>query len=151
MQIRHAENPLSTASGGACCNAPLDAVEHILRTQSHPMDTAAMLVEPIQGEGGIVIPPAGYLEGLRKVCDKHGILLIIDEVQSGAGRTGALVLCARWATAGTLHCAAKNICIHGELEYCLCRPSVYVATRRIWPFSAPAEVVVQCIAAACDA
>ncbi len=52
-------------------------------------ETAAILIEPIQGEGGIVVPPPGYLAGLRRICDEAGILLIFDEVQTGLGRTGA--------------------------------------------------------------
>lgn len=51
--------------------------------------TAAILIEPIQGEGGIVVPPDGYLTGLRRLCDSHNVLLILDEVQSGLGRSGA--------------------------------------------------------------
>jgi acetylornithine/N-succinyldiaminopimelate aminotransferase len=51
-------------------------------------ETCAILVEPIQGEGGINVPPPGYLQGLRELADKHGLLLIFDEVQSGMGRTG---------------------------------------------------------------
>jgi ornithine--oxo-acid transaminase len=52
-------------------------------------NTAAVLIEPIQGEGGIVVPPDGYLAGVRRLCDAHNALLILDEVQSGLGRTGA--------------------------------------------------------------
>ena len=51
-------------------------------------ETSAIMVEPIQGEGGIHLPPPGYLEGLRKLCDQHGLMLIFDEVQTGMGRTG---------------------------------------------------------------
>ncbi|HUI20923.1 MAG TPA: ornithine--oxo-acid transaminase [Methylocella sp.] len=50
--------------------------------------TAAVLIEPVQGEAGIIVPPKGYLANLRRICDRHGILLILDEVQSGFGRTG---------------------------------------------------------------
>jgi acetylornithine/N-succinyldiaminopimelate aminotransferase len=53
-------------------------------------ETAAVLVEPLQGEGGIRVPPAGFLQQLRALCDEHGILLILDEVQTGVGRTGRL-------------------------------------------------------------
>jgi ornithine--oxo-acid transaminase len=52
-------------------------------------ETAAILVEPIQGEAGIIVPPACWLVGLRRLCDAHNVLLILDEVQSGLGRTGA--------------------------------------------------------------
>ena len=52
-------------------------------------DTAAVLLEPIQGEAGVVVPPEGYLAGVRALCDEHGVLLIADEIQSGLGRTGS--------------------------------------------------------------
>jgi ornithine--oxo-acid transaminase len=56
-------------------------------------ETAAVLIEPIQGEAGIVVPPAGFIAGVRRLCDAHHVLLILDEVQSGLGRTGAWFAC----------------------------------------------------------
>lgn len=66
----------------------LEELDYLLLTQTAPEETAAVLVEPVLGEGGYVVPPASFLRGLRKVCDQHGILLIVDEIQSGFGRTG---------------------------------------------------------------
>jgi len=65
----------------------LDELEFLLKTQTAPEETAAILIEPVLGEGGYVVSPAGFLEGLQKIAKKHGILLIADEVQSGFGRT----------------------------------------------------------------
>ncbi|KAF8638961.1 hypothetical protein AX17_001822 [Amanita inopinata Kibby_2008] len=63
-------------------------LELLLAQQSAPQDTAAIIIEPVLGEGGYVPAPPEFLKGLRDICDRHGILLIIDEVQSGFGRTG---------------------------------------------------------------
>jgi 4-aminobutyrate aminotransferase len=71
--------------------AVLDYIEQVLFTHNVPAkEVAGILVEPIQGEGGYVVPPAGFLAGLRALCDRHGIMLIFDEVQSGIGRTGQM-------------------------------------------------------------
>ena len=66
----------------------LEELEFLLLSQTAPEETAAILIEPVLGEGGYVVPPADFMVGLRKICDEHGILLIADEVQSGFGRTG---------------------------------------------------------------
>ncbi len=73
---------------GECCGDPLRQVRHMLQTCTVPEDVAAILVEPVQGEGGYIVPPASFMHGLRQICDEHGILLIADEVQTGFGRTG---------------------------------------------------------------
>jgi len=68
----------------------LSAVAHLLGRHA---DIAAVLLEPIQGEGGVIVPPPGYLAGLRELCDRHDALLMLDEVQSGIGRTGRWFAC----------------------------------------------------------
>ena len=66
----------------------LEELEFLLTTQTAPQETAAILIEPVLGEGGYVAPPKNFLKGVRQICDQHGILLICDEIQSGFGRTG---------------------------------------------------------------
>jgi len=75
-------------AGGECCGWWHEQLLWTLKTQTDPSDTAAVIVEPVLGEGGFLTPPAGFFDALRRVCDDRGILLIVDEVQSGAGRTG---------------------------------------------------------------
>jgi 4-aminobutyrate aminotransferase len=67
----------------------LEELRFLLTTQTSPEETAAFLVEPVLGEGGYVVPPKSFLKGLRQIADEYGILLILDEIQSGFGRTGA--------------------------------------------------------------
>jgi 4-aminobutyrate aminotransferase len=69
-------------------NYCLAALEELLLSQTSPAETAAILIEPVLGEGGYVVPPASFLKGLRKIANANGILLILDEIQSGFGRTG---------------------------------------------------------------
>lgn len=66
----------------------LEELELLFLTQTSPDETAAILIEPVLGEGGYVVPPQSFMKGLREICDRTGILLIADEVQSGVGRTG---------------------------------------------------------------
>jgi 4-aminobutyrate aminotransferase len=66
----------------------LNELDYLLASQTAPKETAAILIEPVLGEGGYVVPPKGFMQGLQEICKQYGILLICDEVQSGFGRTG---------------------------------------------------------------
>ncbi len=68
----------------------LDALEELFRVEVEPNKVAGVIVEPVQGEGGFYVAPTNFIHGLRSLCDKHGILLIADEVQTGFGRTGKM-------------------------------------------------------------
>jgi acetylornithine/LysW-gamma-L-lysine aminotransferase len=71
--------------------------------------TAAVIIEPIRGEGGILMPSDDFLPGLRKLCDEKGILLILDEVQAGFGRTGKVFACEHWNVVPDILCVAKSV------------------------------------------
>jgi 4-aminobutyrate aminotransferase len=89
--------------------AVLDYIRMLFERNVPPDEVAAMLVEPIQGEGGYLVPPDGFLAGLRALCDEHGILLIFDEVQSGIGRTGRMFACEHWGVAPDILTSAKGL------------------------------------------
>jgi 4-aminobutyrate aminotransferase len=72
-------------------------------------EVAAIIVEPVQGEGGYIVPEDGFLQGLRAICDRHGILLIADEIQSGAGRTGRMWAVEHWGVQPDILLTAKGI------------------------------------------
>jgi 4-aminobutyrate aminotransferase len=83
--------PLRTPTGRTEADAlawTMSQLDELFATMVYPEDVAAFLVEPVLGEGGYVVPPDGFLPALREVADRHGILLVVDEVQSGYGRTG---------------------------------------------------------------
>jgi 4-aminobutyrate aminotransferase len=67
----------------ACCELPITSIEELFKESTAISDTAAIIIEPILGEGGYVVPPKGFMQRLRDLCDANGILLIVDEVQSG--------------------------------------------------------------------
>lgn len=87
----------------------LKEVRHMLHSQTAPFETAAILVEPVLGEGGYVVPPASFLHGLRQICDEYGLLLIFDEVQSGFGRTGKFFAQEHFGVTPDIFSVAKGI------------------------------------------
>lgn len=87
-------------------------------------DTAFVILEPIQGESGIIVAPDGFLQDVRKLCDEKGILLIFDEIQAGLGRTGRLWACDHWNTAPDILCLAKGIAGGVPMGATLVRPDI---------------------------
>jgi 4-aminobutyrate aminotransferase len=90
--------------------AVLEYIENVLFACNLPShEVAAILIEPIQGEGGYLVPPDGFLRGLRELCDRHGILLIFDEVQCGIGRTGRMFASQHWGVSADIMTLAKGL------------------------------------------
>lgn len=87
----------------------LEQFERFFAAEVPPENIAAVIIEPVQGEGGFIVPPPEFLPGLRKICDKYGILLIADEVQTGFGRTGKMFACEHWNLEPDLITVAKSI------------------------------------------
>lgn len=93
-----------------CGLACAEALERFFITTVSPKEVAAVIAEPVQGEGGFIVPPRGYFKRIREICDKHGILLICDEVQTGFGRTGTLFAMEQMdGVEPDLMCVAKSI------------------------------------------
>lgn len=102
----------------------LASIERIFKNDAEPCDIAAIVVEPVQGEGGFNVAPPEFMRGLRAICDRHGILLIADEVQTGAGRTGTFFAMEQMGVAADLTAFAKSIAggfplagVCGKAEY----------------------------------
>lgn len=89
-------------------------------------ECGAVILEPIQGEGGVIVPPDGYLTRVRKICDRRGLLLILDEVQTGLGRTGTMFACQAEGVAPDIMCLAKAL--GGGVEPL----GAFMATADVW-------------------
>jgi len=98
---------LSYDSCGIECVQYLEKV--LFRREVAPEEVAAIFVEPIQGEGGYVVPPPEYLGMIQEICRRHGILLVVDEIQTGFGRTGKMFACEHWGVEPDILCVAKGI------------------------------------------
>ncbi len=94
---------------GPSASEALAALERALVTQVAPAEVAAIVIEPIQGEGGFVPAPKEFLRGLREICDEHGIVFVADEVQSGFGRTGAMFAIEHYGVEPDLVVVAKAL------------------------------------------
>lgn len=100
----------------------LNYIEHVLfETVMPPGEVAAIIAEPIQGEGGYVVPPADWFPRLRELCNRHGILLILDEVQSGIGRTGKMWAFEHWGIVPDIVPSAKGLGSGMPIGACIAR------------------------------
>lgn len=101
--------PFPTGLGGATIERSLEALRAIFAADVEPERVAAIIIEPVQGEGGFHVAPAGFLQALRALCDEHGILLISDEVQAGFARTGRYFAIEHSGVEPDLVCVAKSM------------------------------------------
>jgi 4-aminobutyrate aminotransferase-like enzyme len=105
----HCFRQCSHARDEPCPIAAGDEIEKLFETIVPPENVAAIVVEPIQGEGGYVIPPAAFMPQLRRICDANGILLVADEVQSGFARSGRMFAVDHWGVVPDIMCVAKAL------------------------------------------
>ena len=106
-QVFHA--PFPTPARGITTDESIARIEELFATVAPPESVAAVFVEPIQGEGGYLVPPDDFLPRLRELTARHGILMVADEVQSGMGRTGHLLAVEHWGVEPDIVCLAKGI------------------------------------------
>ncbi|WP_454727552.1 MULTISPECIES: 4-aminobutyrate--2-oxoglutarate transaminase [Cupriavidus] len=106
-EVFHA--PYPCALHGVSVEDSLKALQHLFKADVDPKRVAAILFEPVQGEGGFNVAPPDFVKALRAVCDEHGILLIADEVQTGFGRTGKLFAMEHYEVAPDLTTMAKSL------------------------------------------
>ena len=117
-------NPFSAddCGNGGIVQGAVNWIENrLFKTTTPPEEVAAIVVEPVQGEGGYVPAPAGFLQELRRICNAHSILLIADEVQSGMGRTGKMFALEHYGVKADIVCIAKGIASGLPLGACVAR------------------------------
>jgi 4-aminobutyrate aminotransferase-like enzyme len=85
------------------------AIDEVRTALAHDPDIGAVILEPVQGRGGVIVPPRGFLRALRALCDERGLLLILDEIYTGFGRTGAMFACEHEGVAPDLLCVGKAL------------------------------------------
>jgi len=98
--------------------------EKLFKTTVAPEEVAAIFVEPIQGEGGYIVPPNSFLQEIRRICDRHGILMVADEIQSGAGRTGKWWAIEHAGVQPDIVCIAKGIASGMPLGICMTKAEI---------------------------
>lgn len=126
---------LGKCEDGSCCLGGLDWIEkRLFNTTIAPEECAGIVVECVQGEGGYIPAPKEFLQGLRRICDEHGIMLIVDEVQSGMGRTGKMFASDHYDLKPDILCIAKGIASGLPIGACVARADLMT-----WPPGAHAS------------
>ena len=116
---------LGKCEDGTCCMGTVDWIENrLFNTTTPPEEVAAIVVEAVQGEGGYVPAPTEVLQAIRRICDEHGIVLIVDEVQSGMGRTGKMFAIEHSGVKPDVICLAKGIGSGLPIGVCIAKDSI---------------------------
>jgi 4-aminobutyrate aminotransferase len=129
-----------------CCMESIRQIESLFAKTVPPDEVAGIIVEPIQGEGGYVVPPPEFHQRLKALAEKHGILYIVDEVQSGMGRTGKMFAIEHWGVEPDIICLAKGLASGMPLGAIVARSDVMD-----WPSGSHASTFggnpISCVAA----
>jgi 4-aminobutyrate aminotransferase len=123
-KFRHFANNLPTDEETITRDCLAWIEERIFKTTTPPDEVAGIVIEAVQGEGGYVPAPKGFLQGIRRICDEHGIVLIVDEVQSGMGRTGKMFAIEHSEVKPDVMCLAKGIGSGLPIGICIAKDSI---------------------------
>jgi 4-aminobutyrate aminotransferase len=138
--------PKQQSSCGDCCYRTIEQLDNLFRQVVPPDEVAAIIVEPILGEGGYVVPPVDFHRRLKELTERHGILYVADEVQAGMGRTGKMFACEHFGIEPDIICLAKGIASGMPLGAMIARNDIMT-----WPRGAHASTFggnpVSCAAA----